>query len=59
MLAPVTKLDDWKAAHSRPVVIDYCRWNEALEMTLRANVDAAFTLMFLWPRLLLRAVTGV
>lgn len=59
MLAPVTKLDDWKAAHSRPVVIDYCRWNEALEMTLRANVDAAFTLTFLWPRILLRAVTGV
>lgn len=59
MLAPVTKLDDWKAAHSRPVVIDYCRWSEALEMTLRANVDAAFTLTFLWPRIMLRTMMGV
>ena len=59
MLAPVTKLDDWKAAHSRPVVIDYCRWNEALEMTLRANVDAAFTLTFLWPRIMLRTMMVV
>lgn len=59
MLAPVTKLDDWKAAHSRPVVIDALRWNEALEKTMRANMDALFTLSFLWPRILLRAVTGV
>lgn len=59
MLAPVTKLDDWKAAHSRPVVIDYCRWNEALEMTLRANVDAWLTLTFLWPRIMLRTMMGV
>ena len=44
---------------TRPVVIDYCRWNEAVETTLRANTEAAFTLMFLWPRILLRAVTGV
>ncbi len=59
MLAPVTKLDDWKAAHSRPVVIDYCRWNEAVETTLRANVDAAFTLWFIWSRVFLRAALGV
>ena len=59
MPATVTKLDVWRAAHSRPVVIDYCRWNEAVETTLRANTEAAFTLMFLWPRILLRAVTGV
>lgn len=59
MPASVTKLDDWKASHSRPAVIDYCRWNEALEMTLRANVDAAFTLTFLWPRILLRTCFGV
>lgn len=59
MLAPVTKLDDWKAAHSRPVVIDALRWNEALETALRANTDALFTLTFLWPRILLRAMTGV
>jgi len=55
----VTDLARWKAAHSRPLVIDYCRWNEAVETTLRANTEAAFTLMFLWPRILLRAVTGV
>lgn len=59
MLAPVTDLARWKAAHSRPLVIDYCRWNEAVETTLRANTEAVFTLMFLWPRILLRAVAGV
>ena len=59
MLAPVTDLAKWKAAHSRPVVIDYCRWNQAVETTMRANVDAWFTLTFLWPRVLLRAFTGV
>lgn len=55
----VTKLADWKATHSRPHVIDYCRWNQAVETTMRANMDAAFTLWFLWPRVLLRTVTGV
>ena len=59
MLAPVTDLARWKAAHSRPVVIDYCRWNQAVEATMRANVDAWFTLIFLWPRVMLRTVMGV
>lgn len=59
MPAPVTKLADWKAAHSRPVVIDYCRWNEAVETTIRANMDMAFTLWFVWPRILLRTALGV
>lgn len=59
MLTPVTELARWKAQHAKPVVIDYCRWNEALETTLRANVDAAFTLIFLWPRILLRTTMGV
>ena len=59
MPAPVTDLARWKAAHSRPVVIDYCRWNQAVEATMRANVDAWFTLIFLWPRVLLRTVMGV
>ena len=59
MLAPVTELARWKAQHTKPVVIDYCRWNEALETTLRANTEAAFTLIFLWPRILLRTVLGV
>ena len=59
MLAPVTDLARWKAAHARPAVIDYCRWNEAVETTLRANTEAAFTLTFLWPRILLRAAMGV
>lgn len=58
-MTPVTKLDDWRTKQSRPVVIDYCRWSEAVEATLRANVDAAFTLGFLWPRILLRTLTGV
>ena len=59
MPAPVTDLARWKAAHSRPVVIDYCRWNQAVETTMRANVDAWFTLIFLWPRVMLRTVMGV
>ena len=59
MLAPVTDLARWKAAHSRLLVIDYCRWNQAIEATMRANVDAFFTTMtFIWPRVLLRAMTG-
>lgn len=57
--ATVTKLADWKAAHSRPVVIDYCRLNEAIETTMRANMDMAFTLWFVWPRVILRAAMGV
>ena len=59
MPAPVTDLARWKAAHSRPVVIDYCRWNQAIESTMRANMDALFTLTFIWPRVLLRTVMGV
>ena len=59
MLAPVTDLARWKAAHSRHVVIDYCRWNQAIESTMRANMDALFTLTFIWPRVLLRSVFGV
>ena len=59
MLAPVTDLARWKAAHSRPLVIDYCRWNQAIEATMRANVDAFFTLTFIWSRVLLRTFTGI
>ena len=59
MPAPVTDLARWKAAHSRPVVIDYCRWNRAVEATMRANMDALFTLTFIWPRVMLRSVFGV
>ena len=59
MIAPVTDLARWKAAHSRPVVIDYCRWNQAIESTMRANMDALFTLTFIWPCVLLRTVMGV
>ena len=55
----MTDLAHWKAAHSRPLVIDYCRWNQAIEATMRANVDAFFTLTFIWPRVLLCAMTGV
>lgn len=59
MLAPVTELARWKAQHTKPVVIDCCRWNEALETTLRANTEAFFTLAFMWPRILLRTALGV
>lgn len=59
MLAPVPDLSRWKAAHSRPLVIDYCRWNQAVERALRANTEAAFTMLFLWPRVLLRTFTGI
>ena len=59
MLAPVTDLARWKALHARPVVIDYCRWNQAIETTMRANMEAAFTLSFMWPRILLWTFTGI
>lgn len=59
MNAKITDLAAWKAAHARPAVIDYCRWNQAFESVMRANVDALFTLAFIWPRVLLRTVTGV
>ena len=59
MLAPVTDLVRWKALHARPAVIDYCRWNQAIETTMRANMEAAFTLSFMWPRILLRTFTGI
>ena len=59
MLAPVTKIDAWKATHSRPVVIDYCRWSEAVETVTRANMDMWVTTLLIWPRILLRTVTGV
>ena len=59
MLAPVTDLGKWKAAHSRPVVIDALRWNEAAEKITRANMSAWLTLTFIWPRVLVRSVFGV
>lgn len=59
MPATVTKLGAWRAAHSRPVVIDCCRWSQAVEAVARANLDAWFTLTFLWPRILLRSAFGV
>ena len=59
MSASVTKLADWKAAHSRPVVIDYCRWSEAVETAMRANLEAFFTLTMVWPRILLRTALEV
>ncbi len=59
MLAPVTDFGKWKAAHSRPAVIDALRWNEAAEKITRANLNAWLTLTFIWPRVLLRTVLGV
>ena len=59
MLAPVTDLGKWKAAHSRSAVIDTLRWNEAAEKIARANINAWLTLTFIWPRVLLRTVMGV
>ena len=59
MLAPVTDPGKWKAAHSRPVVIDALRWNEAAEKITRANINAWLTLTFIWPRVLVRSVFGV
>ena len=49
----------WKAAHTRPVVIDTLRWNEAAEKITRANLNAWLTLTFIWPRVLLRSMFGV
>ena len=59
MLAPVTDLGKWKAAHSRPVVIDALRWNEAIEKINRANLNAWLTLTFIYPRVMIRTVFGV
>lgn len=59
MLAPVTKLDEWRRTHHRPAFIDYLRWNEAVETVLRTNIDAAFTIGFIWPRIILRVALGV
>ena len=54
MPAPVTDLARWKAAHVRPVVINHCRWNQAVEAAMRANLNAWITLTFVWPRVMLR-----
>lgn len=59
MLAPVTDLSRWKAAHSRPLVIDYCRWNQAVETAMRTSLNTWITLTFVWPRVMLRACFGV
>ena len=59
MLAPVTDLGKWKAAHSGPAVIDALRWNEAIEKITRANMSAWLTLTFIWPRVLVRSMFGV
>ena len=59
MLAPVTDLARWKAAHSHPLVIDYCRWNQAVEAAMRANLNAWITLTFVWPRVMLRTTFGI
>lgn len=59
MLAPVTDLSRLKAAHSRPLVIDYCRWNQAVEAAMRANLNAWITLTFVWPRVMLRTTFGI
>ena len=59
MLAPVTDMGRWKAAHSRPAAIDSLRWSEAVEAVTRANLDAWLTMTFIWPRVLLRSVLEV
>ena len=59
MISHVTDLAKWKAAHSRPVVIDCCRWSQALESIARANLDAYTTMTFIWPRVLLRTAFGI
>lgn len=59
MISPVTDLARWKAAHSRPLVIDYCRWNQAVEVAMRANLNAWITLTFVWPRVMLRTTFGI
>lgn len=51
MISPVTDLGKWKAAHSRPVVIDALRWSEAIESVLTTNLRVVFA----WQRTVLRA----
>lgn len=59
MLAPVTEIARWKARHTTRPVLDYCRWSQAVEDTLRVNFDAGITLAFIWPRIMLRVCFGV
>lgn len=59
MLAPVTDIARWKAEHSRPVVIDYCRWSEAAQIVAEANLRVFLTTYFVWPRVMLRTCFGV
>ena len=44
MLAPVT---------------DLARWNQAVEVVTRANLNAWITLTFVWPRVMLRTTFGI
>ena len=57
-MSPVTNLAQWRQTHNKPI-IDYCRWNEALESITRTNVDTFVRLYFIWPRVMLRTVFGV
>ena len=57
-MKPVTDMAQWKRTHKKPV-IDYCRWNEALESVTRTNVDTFVRLYFIWPRVMLRTIFGV
>ena len=50
MLAPVTDLARWKAAHFKPIN-DACRWSEAIESVMTTNLRV----MFAWQRTVLRA----
>lgn len=57
-MRPVTNLAQWRQTHKKPV-IDYCRWNEALENITKTNMDVVIRFYFIWPRVMLRTVFGV
>ena len=57
-MRPITELAQWRQTHKKPV-IDYCRWNEALENITKTNMDVVIRFYFIWPRVMLRTVFGV
>ena len=57
-MRPITELAQWRQTHKKPV-IDYCRWNEALESITKTNMDVVIRFYFIWPRVMLRTIFGV
>lgn len=57
MHTKVTDLAAWRAAHARPVS-DACRWSETLQAVTEHNMRMLMIPLFVWPRMMLRAMMG-